>query len=369
MICVISGWLIITSSGTNIKKILGETSLPDSSGSISSTPNQIPSETSVIFSTNTPKIFTTGTSAIPFITVEKIYEFTQPTDLQLVLDFSPDGELLASSGWDRIIRIWNVKTGEVINEFPALVNKYVQALAFSPDGQVLASGGSEEGRIMLWDVATGLKSGSLDGHTSEVTSIDFSPDERFLASGSCCSGSAENSVRIWDVASRKEIKIVDILDEPILDITYNPTGDILAVSGRDGFLTLWRTDDWSEQISYPTTVYGQVLFSDNGKSFFGAGWDNNIWVLDLTDGINPRKLEGHTDWVSDVSLNHSEQLLASAGGFDLSLRIWDLNSKTEIWKQIFDEEVFAVTNVEFSPSGNYLAVCVGPKVLLYEIIY
>ncbi len=78
--------------------------------------------------------------------------------------------------------------------------EYITALAFSPDGKTLASSCHDESNIRLWDVATGKQIGELKGHSSWVSSMVFWPDGKKLASGS-----GDQTIRIWDV--RQESKV------------------------------------------------------------------------------------------------------------------------------------------------------------------
>ncbi|CAD8141537.1 unnamed protein product [Paramecium octaurelia] len=75
----------------------------------------------------------------------------------------------------------------------------VFSISYSPDGTTLASG-SFDTSIRLWDVKTGQLKAKLDGHSNTVSSVNFSPDGNTLASGS-----DDNSIRLWNVQTSKEI--------------------------------------------------------------------------------------------------------------------------------------------------------------------
>ncbi len=77
-------------------------------------------------------------------------------------------------------------------------NDAFNSVAFSPDGRFIASG-SYDNTIKLWDASSGKLIRSLEGHQSEVRSVAFSPDGRSIASGSY-----DNTVKLWEVKTGAE---------------------------------------------------------------------------------------------------------------------------------------------------------------------
>jgi WD40 repeat protein len=72
---------------------------------------------------------------------------------------------------------------------------HVNSVAFSPDGKTLASGSLDQ-TVRLWEVATGKEILKFEGHQDPVCSVAFSPDGRHLASGH-----NNGTIFIWDVAA------------------------------------------------------------------------------------------------------------------------------------------------------------------------
>ncbi len=66
------------------------------------------------------------------------------------VSISPDGQTLASGSWDKTVKLWNVKTGELTRTLQGHQDS-VWSVSFSPDGQTLASGG-EDGTVKLWPI-------------------------------------------------------------------------------------------------------------------------------------------------------------------------------------------------------------------------
>ncbi|PQE03970.1 wd repeat protein [Rutstroemia sp. NJR-2017a BVV2] len=104
--------------------------------------------------------------------------------------FSPDGLLIASSGFDNHTKIWNARDGKFINTLRGHVAPVYQC-AFSPDSRLLVTG-SKDTTLKVWDMRTYKLAEDLPGHKDEVYAVDWSPDGQKVASGG-----KDKAVRIW----------------------------------------------------------------------------------------------------------------------------------------------------------------------------
>lgn len=111
------------------------------------------------------------------------------------------GETLASGSGDHTVKLWSIRTGECYQTLQGHTSR-IWSVAFSPDGKILASGSSDQ-TVKLWDLATGECYQTLQGHTNLVWSVAFNRDSHILASGS-----QDETIRLWDAKTGECLKIL-----------------------------------------------------------------------------------------------------------------------------------------------------------------
>ena len=104
----------------------------------------------------------------------------------------------------------------------------------------MLTSGSQDGVMKLWDVASGRELRTLNAHSRAVSSVAFSPNGKLLASGSF-----DQTIALWDVVSENELRRLKRHSGSVFSVVLSPDGKTVA-SGV--YLALVRVGDHKEVI-------------------------------------------------------------------------------------------------------------------------
>ena len=185
----------------------------------------------------------------------------------------------------------------------------VYGVAVTRDGKTIVSCSTDQ-TVRVWDATTGQQKFQLNGHTGPVHAVTLSPDETFAISSG-----ADGTLRLWDIVGGRQLKQLTRFDATMYAISIHPNAQLLAA----------------------------------------AGADRKVHLLDIITGSEQRVLEGHTDYIHDVTFNPAGDHVLSYG-YAGHLKVWNLADGAKLSEQ----RIGRVGNsARYSPDGKKLILSNG----------
>src|SRR5262249_25949083 len=262
---------------------------------------------------------------------------------------------------------WNAQTGQEILLIKGH-NGEVQSVAFSPDGTRLASAGS--GTVKVWDATTSPEALTLRGFTGRVRSVAFSTDGKRLAIGTGILDAAQRDyvagqVKVRDAQTGQDLLSLQGHTSSVNSVAFSPDGTRLASAATDRTVKVWDVQTGRELLTFKghTTAVVSVAFSPDstrlascssnpyggpsgpGEPGEGKGWDARTGPGLLT-------LQRHKQVGKRVAFSHDGKSLATLSR-DQTVKVWDAQTGQEI--RTLKVLVAIGGSVAFSPDGKRLA--------------
>jgi WD40 repeat protein len=266
--------------------------------------------------------------------------------------FSPDGRWIASGAWDKTVRLWDAATGEACASLPQ--HGIVHDLAFGPDGTWLVSAilNDTDNRLRIWDVATARLRREIEVPAGRLRFVTVRPDGRRLVA----------TTTPLDVSALPvhHLHVCEVADGRVLfsaegkALAYSPDGRWLAVRDVDEKgIVLLDAETHQPAARFPGHEgrVSSATFSPDSRQLASCGLDRIVRVWEIKSGAS-QELRGHTDDIFAVAFHPDGTRLASAGR-DRAVWLWDLQRGEEVAQ--LQGHTSYVWSLAFSPDGATLA--------------
>ncbi len=272
--------------------------------------------------------------------------------------YSKDGRYIITTGTDSSIIIWNTDRLTIYRTLTGLSARPNVAV-ISPEKMVVMAGGKDN-KISLWDLSVmpPVISRTFEGHKGQIKSLDSDPEGKYMASGS-----ADGSIRIWDIFSTNLIYELKGHKGDVNSVKFSPDGSMLASGGADGAIMLWNVERGSQIIS----VNGHkgwvrdIDFSSDGNVLASCGDDKLINIWQLPDLKKTITLSGHKNWVQSIDFSPDGKALLS-GSRDRLIFLWDVTSG-KILRQS-EKQSQMMISVDISPvRSDFISACYNSEEL------
>ncbi|MCI0358495.1 MAG: protein kinase [Planctomycetaceae bacterium] len=285
----------------------------------------------------------------------RVQELVISDDMEINgLAFSPDGDRIACACGDGTIKIRNSRTGDVVQKLKDAHSDAVVAVAFHPTTEHLASVGVDR-LVKVWDLTTAQvlfdEPCDVVRRTGSAHTVAFSPDGQKLAVAS------RGAVTIWDWNDR-QIRPVTLPPHKFhsIPVAFSNDGRLATAEGERGLLRLWDTKTGRPLGTIPEHVgpFSALAFSRDGRLLASASYDRSVRLSNSTTG-ELLSLGSHSGNVECVAISPDGKLLAS-GGEDKTVRVWDTTTGRELRELLgLRGHTGRCCCVAFSPDGLRLA--------------
>ncbi len=246
------------------------------------------------------------------------------------------------------VKIWNIKTGEEIRTIKPNAGK-IKFVKFVDNGKFLLIAGTI--KILYYDLETGKKIRDYLGLDEELKNFSISKDQKIIAA------QTSKNIIIWDINQRAIVKSIENNGALFTSIKLDYNGNNLLAGFKDNSLKVYNTISGKEIKNMEAFRYPiQTLTIDDKNQFILASDSKSKYfkIINFNTTQEIHSIEAHDAQVGRIKISDNNRLIITAGSWDKSIKVWDLatgnfiKSFSGIDKDIFDHA--------YIDSSNYYAI-------------
>lgn len=298
----------------------------------------------------------------PYERFQCLYRYSTVKSTTYAIAITPDGQIMASGGNDRMITLRHLGTGKILRTLTKHTDS-IYALCLSQDGQTLVSGGRDK-TARVWNLSTignyhsisptsrsigdGLMY-SFMGHSDSINCIAMNQNGKILITGS-----EDSTIHLWNLETRNFIAHLEEHEAGVKAIALTPNGKILVSGSADHTVQLWRLPKVKAPANILTGHSDGVkclAISPDGKILASGSQDKTIKLWELDTGELIKTLVGHWDEVNSIVFSADGQTLISCSR-DETIQLWNLSTGKQLHS--LSGHQGAVATVAITPDGHPL---------------
>ncbi|MBI2926534.1 MAG: serine/threonine protein kinase [Verrucomicrobia bacterium] len=233
----------------------------------------------------------------------------------------------------------------------------ISSVAFSPDGQWVATG-SWDRTAKIWEATSGQELRTLQGHMAEISSVAFSPEGRWIVTGS-----ADKTARVWELSSGQELLTLQGHMAGISSVAFSPDGQRIVTGSGDQTAKLWDAANGQGLLTLKghAAEVTSIAFSPDGERIVTGSDDGTAKVWETDTGREVLSLQGHAGKVQSVVFSPDGLRIVSLG-YDGTAKVWEAASG----QILLTLRRAGDGGVAFAPDGHRLVTCGGLAATVWE---
>ncbi len=212
--------------------------------------------------------------------------------------------------------------GSVLHTYHGHTNR-VTTVAWSPDGKYIASGSLDQ-TVQVWsaDPADHVRPVVYHGHSAGVLAVAWSPDSKRIVSGSL-----DTTAQVWDATNGAQVALYRGHTGMVNAVAWSPDGASIATGSADNTVRVWDASSGKQVYVYRghRASVNTLAWSPDGHWIASGASDNTVQILEATSGNHRFTYHGHRGTVSAVSWSPDGRFIAS-GSWDKTVQVWNAMS-------------------------------------------